>query len=155
MEVLDRSQKLLHVLQFNLDRNLEWSAPVVAIEERFPDYFVNITDLFFPLKQTPAIIWGSEETGYRHLYLLTSDRKKETLTKGDWQLILRSHIWVDEVHGLVFFVANRGIVFGCGWRRKSLGMGSYKLKLSIGSQKRHWRSIFTVFPIAPQKLDDK
>lgn len=51
------------------------------------------------------ILWSSEKDGWRHLYRITIDGKKETLiTKGDFDLIgLKS---IDEKNGYVYFLAS-------------------------------------------------
>ncbi len=75
---------------------------------------------------TVRFLWSNEDTGYRHLYLLTShlgglaegeggDRateveclvhptviQRETLTSGSWP-VSEERVWVDEAHGLVYF----------------------------------------------------
>lgn len=79
--------------------------------------FIKIND------ETCTFLWASEETGYRHLYLVTSSLTKklangisgigrteptaifykETLTKGDWE-VLGKNVWIDHKRGLVYFL---------------------------------------------------
>lgn len=50
-------------------------------------------------------IWSSEKDGWRHLYRISKDGKKQTLiTKGDYDVIEQSMI--DEKNGIVYFIAS-------------------------------------------------
>ena len=52
-----------------------------------------------------AFVWVSEKDGWRHIYTISSDGKKETLlTKGDYDMIGLSVI--DKQHGYVYFTAS-------------------------------------------------
>ncbi len=71
--------------------------------------WVNLNrDLHF-LKRQSAFIWGSERTGYHHLYLYGDDGELiRPLTGGTWTIDgLQA---VDEATGLVYFTSNRDVV---------------------------------------------
>ncbi len=52
-----------------------------------------------------AVIWTSEKSGYRHLYLITADKNEQPLTQGEWSV--DSVIGVDEKEGWVYFYAKK------------------------------------------------
>lgn len=65
-------------------------------------------DLYF-LKDQPAFIWGSDRSGYHHLYLYGLDGElKHAISAGDWNLDRLAA--VDEDKGLVYVVSNRDFV---------------------------------------------
>jgi dipeptidyl-peptidase-4 len=67
-------------------------------------YWVNLpNDLYF-FKDGRRLLWSSERSGYRHLYLYgTEGRFIRQITRGDWQIDALSG--VDEVHNTVYFTA--------------------------------------------------
>ncbi len=67
--------------------------------------WINLHDLFRPLKDG-RFIWGSERTGFRHLYLY--DRNGNCLlpiTEGEW--MVESLVGMDDTRGLVYFTATK------------------------------------------------
>ncbi|XP_065336278.1 dipeptidyl peptidase 9 [Cloeon dipterum] len=95
--------------------------------------WINVHDIlhFFPseVKGKLTFLWASEESGFRHLYLVTVALasqlgncvdeavpldglqrakvvKRLALTSGDWEILPRS-VWVDEDHELVYFIGMR------------------------------------------------
>jgi dipeptidyl-peptidase-4 len=65
-------------------------------------------DLRF-LRHQPALIWSSERTGQRHLYVIGLDgRVRHALTAGDWQV--DRLLAVDESSGTVYFAANKDAI---------------------------------------------
>ena len=67
-------------------------------------YWINIKDDLYFLKDGKRFLWSSERTGYRHLFLydLTGTQLSQS-TKGDWEV---SHLeGVDEGKGVVYFTA--------------------------------------------------
>lgn len=67
------------------------------------DVWINLHDLFTPLKNG-RFLWGSERTGFMHLYLYDAEgRLERPLTEGDW--LVTEIAAVDEVAGLVYFLA--------------------------------------------------
>ncbi|HET8898436.1 MAG TPA: alpha/beta fold hydrolase, partial [Rhodanobacteraceae bacterium] len=62
-------------------------------------------DLRF-LKDQDAFIWGSDRSGYHHLYLYGLDGKRQhAISAGDWNL--DGVLAVDEAKGLVYVASNR------------------------------------------------
>ena len=52
-----------------------------------------------------AFVWVSEKDGWRHIYLISNDGKKETLvTKGNYDMITLDAI--DKEHGYIYFTAS-------------------------------------------------
>jgi dipeptidyl-peptidase-4 len=57
------------------------------------------------ISEGKEFIWSSEKDGWRHLYRISKDGKKQTLiTKGDYDVIEQSMI--DEKNGIVYFIAS-------------------------------------------------
>jgi hypothetical protein len=106
------------------------TAPQDAIEillEEHNDLWINICDIF-KFIHTPdtthrhtrdrrrkdletQFIWSSENTGYRHLYLITKHRdekhaRTQPITSGDW-CVLDKPISVDRQRKLVYFMGKR------------------------------------------------
>lgn len=100
-------------------------APIQVITVEQSDTWVNVDDilLFLPHHDHNQVkfVWASEETGYRHLYLVVaavyrggrdSSPPDSTLqprivsrlqlTHGDWE-VLNKQVWFDEAHELVYF----------------------------------------------------
>ncbi|RMI25798.1 MAG: S9 family peptidase, partial [Calditrichaeota bacterium] len=70
------------------------------------DTWVDVTDDFIFLKQRDRIVWTSERSGYRHIYL--SDYRgwgTRQLTGGDWEVT--AIIGVDEAGGWVYFYGKK------------------------------------------------
>ncbi|XP_055945966.1 dipeptidyl peptidase 9-like [Argiope bruennichi] len=107
------------------------SNPVAqVIYEEVSDVWINVTDvLYFFTQEIPneiTFLWASEETGFRHLYIVTVEllmaneckinhkgtkltevskriKKKIALTSGEWE-VSESDIWVNEKKRLVYFI---------------------------------------------------
>jgi dipeptidyl-peptidase-4 len=86
---------------------------VLIAEKRTP--WINLFDDFTPLK-TGEFLWGSERSGYHHLYLYKADGTLErAVTSGDWPLSATSGAGrrdaavtgVDEEAGLVYVIGSR------------------------------------------------
>lgn len=149
VQLLDRRQQRIEVVLFSLnnfteilpnkydsdDHCLPLLSPIVQVvytEQSF--LWININDLlyFIPHDDPNEVkfIWASEETGFRHLYLITSQLtaylngveeipepmdfvhlqpriiQKIALTSGDWE-VLGQNIWVDADRQLVYFIGLR------------------------------------------------
>ena len=66
--------------------------------------WINISDDLYFLKDGKRLLWSSEQSGYRHLYLYDLEGKQlAQLTKGDWEVSAVDA--VDETKGLVYFTA--------------------------------------------------
>lgn len=67
-------------------------------------YWINVNDDLHFLKDGKRFLWGSERTGYHHIYLYGLDGKQiAQLTKGDWEVSRLDGI--DETKGIVYFTA--------------------------------------------------
>jgi dipeptidyl-peptidase 4 len=87
------------------------AAKVILTEQQKP--WIDLNDEFTPLKDGD-FIWGSERTGYQHLYLYKADGTLvHAITHGDWPLAgsagagrhASAVAGVDEAKGLVYFAA--------------------------------------------------
>lgn len=112
--------------------SLQLGSPIVqVIYTQESCVWVNVHDLlyFLPSNEHNEVqfIWASEDTGYRHLYLITSQimpytngvtestepmdyvflqpkiLQKVALTFGEWE-VLGKNIWVDNERELVYFM---------------------------------------------------
>jgi len=102
-QVEDRSQTRLDLLRFQ---------PGTGARDELltetSDVWINLHHLFHPLERTGGLaggfVWGSERTGFRHLYLCAGDGEVvRPLTCGPW--IVDGLHGVDEEAGLVWFSA--------------------------------------------------
>jgi dipeptidyl-peptidase-4 len=68
-------------------------------------YYVDFKHQFRFLPNSKEFLWLSEKSGWRHLYRITQDGKKETLiTKGNYDVMGIKHI--DEKNNWVYFLAS-------------------------------------------------
>jgi len=75
----------------------------VALTEK-DQYWINVSDDLYFLKDGKRFLWSSERTGYRHFYLYDLEGKQlAQLTKGEWEVSALDA--VDESKGLVYFTA--------------------------------------------------
>jgi dipeptidyl-peptidase 4 len=75
----------------------------VALTEK-DQYWINVSDDLFFLKDGNRFLWSSERSGYRHLYLYDLEGKQlAQLTKGEWEVSAVDAI--GEAKGLVYFTA--------------------------------------------------
>lgn len=109
-------------------------SPIQVIYSETSNTWINIHDLLYFLEitdTTVSFIWSSEETGYRHIYSVTSSLvnvsngtlqnsiynsfgdpstlaprliSKIPLTSGEWEVLDRK-IWVDKNRQLLYFMA--------------------------------------------------
>jgi dipeptidyl-peptidase 4 len=69
-------------------------------------YWINLSDDLYLFRDSKRLLWSSERSGFRHLYLYdTSGRLLRQLTSGDWEVTKLAG--VDEKQGLVYFVATK------------------------------------------------
>lgn len=92
-------------------------------------YWVNISDDLYFFSDGKRFLWSSEETGFRHYYLYNMQGKQiEQLTSGDWGVTgnggfgpgAATHPAVDEQHGYVYFMSNKGTIIGSQLYRVSI-----------------------------------
>ncbi|PSN50155.1 Dipeptidyl peptidase 8 [Blattella germanica] len=148
VQLLDRKQQRLELVllsvdnftepppnMYNVENNLNPPTPAVqVIYTQHTDIWINVNDLlyFFPTNENNEMkfVWGSEETGFRHLYLITAQvsglsngveetlermesvflqprlGQKTALTSGEWEVLGRN-LWVDPDRQLVYFLGLR------------------------------------------------
>lgn len=148
VQLLDRRQQRLELVllsvdnftepppnMYNVENSLNPPTPAVqVIYTQYSDIWINVNDLlyFFPTSENGELrfVWASEETGFRHLYLITAQvsgltngveetlermesvflqprvGQKIALTSGDWEVLGRS-LWVDPDRQLVYFIGLR------------------------------------------------
>lgn len=96
---LNRDQTVLDLL---LADTATGSSSVLLTEK--DQYWINVSDDLHFLKDGKRLLWSSERSGYRHLYLYDlSGKELAQLTKGQWEV---SHVdGIDEAKGLIYFTA--------------------------------------------------
>lgn len=103
------------------------------------EYWVNVNDDLYFFRDGKRFLWGSERSGYLHLYLYdTSGKQIALVTKGDWEVT--GAPTVDETKGLVYFTATekspmdrqvyRAALDGSGFTRLSKEEGTHAPKFS-------------------------
>ncbi len=104
-QLLNREQSQLDMVAFDLA-----SGERQLLVQETSDVWINLHNLFHPLKEVPGqsgggFIWGSERTGFQHLYLYGADGQLiRPLTHGDW--LVDSLAGVDVENGHVYFMAS-------------------------------------------------
>ncbi|XP_077524624.1 dipeptidyl peptidase 9 isoform X2 [Amblyomma americanum] len=135
-ELLDRAQQRLQLVLFPLGCfqppeggvHTTAAAQSLLLWQETSHVWINVHDVLLFLRpvspQELCLLWASEESGFRHLYLLRlrtdgqapctalplpsghgSDRllSKTQLTSGEWE-VSEKDVWVDESRRLVYFV---------------------------------------------------
>ncbi len=108
-QIENREQTRLDLVRFDLDSG----AREVVLSER-SDVWINLHHMFRPLDPAKvgdavpagAFLWGSEKTGYRHIYLHGPDGEPlRALTSGEW--MVDGIVSVDERDGQVYFMGTK------------------------------------------------
>ncbi|NOX37306.1 MAG: prolyl oligopeptidase family serine peptidase [Calditrichaeota bacterium] len=131
---LDRYQQHLEFLF----ADIQTGESRLVLEERDP-YFINVGDFVYFFKNSPRFIWGSERTGFRHLYLYDYNGKQiRQLTRGDW--MVTQFLGVDKNERWVYFTATekdirerhlyRVKTNGSGFKRLTQREGTHSIALS-------------------------
>jgi dipeptidyl-peptidase 4 len=114
----------------------------LLLTEKDPAW-INVKDDLHFFKDGKRLLWSSERSGYRHIYLYGMDGKElAQLTKGNWEI---SHIAaVDEAAGVVYFMAKekspteshlyRVSLDGRGFVRISKEEGTHSVQVSPDAQ---------------------
>jgi len=94
-----RNQQRLELVLHSIDG----SAQRVLVQET-SDTWINLHDDLNFLSEKEALIWSSEQSGYRHIYLIDLDGNPiRSLTTGQWPV--DAVVGVDEELGFVYFTA--------------------------------------------------
>src|ERR1700687_5476477 len=134
---LNRSQTSLDLLIADASTG---SARVALTEK--DQYWINVSDDSYFLKDGKRFLWSSERTGYRHFYLYDLGGKQlAELTKGEWEVSGLDA--VDESKGLVYFTATeksplerhlyRVALDGSGFTRITKEEGTHAVDFAPGS----------------------
>ncbi len=99
-----------------------------------------------------AFVWISEKDGWRHIYLISNDGKKETLiTKGNYDMITLDAI--DKEHGYIYFTASPNNATQQYLFRISMsGYGKAEMLSPIGEKGTHNYEISTNGMFASHKF---
>lgn len=130
--VQDRRQTRLDVLRIHPDSG----ASQVLVTER-SDVWVNLDDLWRPLAEG-GFLWGSERTGFRHLYRIARDGTAVALTSGEW--MVDSVVGLSEDRGVVYVLATEADprerhlyavqLDGSGWTRLTHDPGMHTVVMN-------------------------
>lgn len=115
----------------------------VALVEK-DAYWINVSDDYYFLKDGKRLVWPSERSGYRHLYLYDLEgRQIAQLTKGEWEVTALQG--VDETRGTVYFTATeksplerhlyRVGLDGTGFSRITRENGTHNVSLNSTGEK--------------------
>lgn len=97
-QVLNREQTQLAVLQLNPATG---GSKLLFTEKT--DVWINVHNMLKPLGESGKLLWASERSGFRHLYVYDpAASKMSPLTSGEWQV--EEVAAVDEQSGMVYFL---------------------------------------------------
>jgi dipeptidyl-peptidase-4 len=133
LEALNREQTRLELIRWSSAT----ASSAVLLTER-DSAWVDLTDDLRFLKDG-NILWSSERSGYRHLYLYDAGGKEiRHLTAGKWEVTKVEG--VDETRGWVYFTATQASVLtrnlyrvkldGTGFQRLTFGGETHRVELS-------------------------
>jgi dipeptidyl-peptidase-4 len=104
IERLSRDQKTLDLL---LADSTTGKTRTILTEKDV--YWINLSNDLHFLKDSRRLLWSSERSGHRHLYLYDlSSRAPVQLTQGNWEVT--SLVGTDETAGVVYFTATEASV---------------------------------------------
>jgi len=96
---LDRAQ---HHLDFLFADITSGESNIIITEE--DPYWINIEDHVYFFENSGQFLWGSDRSGFRHLYLYNnSGELMNQVTEGEWIVENLEH--VDESSGIIYFTA--------------------------------------------------
>ena len=110
VQVMNRAQDRLELILFDVSDPAKPKKRVLITENS--KYWINLHDLLDALKIDHHFVWGSERTGFQHLYLYkfdpTADGKPAELvrviTSGNF--VVEAVVGVDETNDLIYFMGN-------------------------------------------------
>jgi len=137
---LTRTQKKLSLMAVSAGGG----PPRTVIEESDPAW-INLTDDLRLLDGGARLLWSSERSGFRHLYVYGIDGKQQTqLTVGDWEVTAVD--CVDERAGRVWYTSTQAgpverhlysvSLAGSDMQRQTQGRGTHQLNFSPGCANR-------------------
>ena len=104
LQIENRQQTKLGLYQYDFLHH----QPLKLLVEETSASWINLHDLFHPLKQSPELfIWASERTGFMHLelYKYPTGELVRPLTSGSW--VVQRIVDVDEINSKIYFMGNR------------------------------------------------
>jgi dipeptidyl-peptidase-4 len=132
VQILNRDQNVLELYFADA-----FSGKSQLILKETDNAWVNLNDDVYFLRDGKHFVWGSERSGYKHLYLYSSEGKLEgQITKGEWAIRGpfqhtywwgRSVVAIDEHDKLVYFT---------GLAKSSLERHLYKITFDGADMKR-------------------
>ncbi|MBN8734430.1 MAG: S9 family peptidase, partial [Acidobacteria bacterium] len=137
---LTRTQKKLWLME----APASGAAPRVVIEES-DEAWINLADDLRVLDGGKRLVWSSERSGFRHLYVYGIDGKQQAqLTSGEWEMT--GVDCVDETAGRVWFTSSEVSptqrhlysvgLDGAGKRRHTEGRGTHQNSFGAGCANR-------------------
>ena len=127
IERMNRKQNQLELLF--ADANAGKSHVVLTEKD---DYWVNVNDDLYFFKDGKRFLWGSERSGYLHLYLYDlSGKQIAQVTQGEWEV--RGTPLVDEAKGVVYFGATEKSPIERQVYRAGLGGGLSRISKEEGT----------------------
>ncbi|KAH3757145.1 dipeptidylpeptidase 8 [Pelomyxa schiedti] len=105
-QLLDRAQQRIVLVSISTGNFTSGTTPTVCeLWSETSELWINISHIMHPMKDN-RVIWSSEKTGFRQLYLLTPNGNCRQLTghtsKQEWQ-VDSDFVFVDEQHQVVYF----------------------------------------------------
>ena len=127
---IQRLARIGNVLELTIADAATGEARVVLTEKN--KCWVSVTDILWFAKDSTWFIWGSERTGYRHLYRYKTDGTEVSqITHGDWEVETLDAL---DSRGIVYFTATeRGPLERQMYRVALDGSGFARLSSEIGT----------------------
>jgi dipeptidyl-peptidase-4 len=127
---IQRLARIGNVLELTIADAATGEARVVLTEKN--KCWVSVTDILWFAKDSTWFIWGSERTGYRHLYRYKTDGTEVSqITHGDWEVETLDAL---DSRGIVYFTATeRGPLERQMYRVALDGSGFARLSREIGT----------------------
>jgi dipeptidyl-peptidase 9 len=121
VQLLDRKQQRSMLATIDVDQfvadgavaSSDANAGVTVLREENTKFWINVTDLIYFFKDgSGRVLIGSEETMFRHLYLLTpkdagKSYSSRAITVGDGWQVDDALLRVDEARGFVYFMGTK------------------------------------------------
>ena len=136
-----------------------------VLEENAPD-FINVGDFVYFFKKKDYFLWGSEKSGYRHLYIYDYQGNLiQQLTSGNW--MVTTFLGVDKDENWVYFTATEKSVVerhlyrintnGQGFKRLSKTEGTHTIQLASSGKYYidNYSNLLTPFVITVHKNTGK
>jgi len=96
------------------------------------DYWINVSDDLYFFRDGKRLLWSSERSGFRHLYLYDlSGKQLAQITNGEWEVTKLEY--VDEAKGIVYFSATEKSPTERQVYRAALGGGFARISKEEGT----------------------